>query len=280
MYKVYEEKILTKLQNVELQIFKEFIRICNDNKLNYFVAFGTAIGAVRHNGFIPWDDDIDVGMLREDYEKFIDIVNSKQDYQYEILTPFTDKRYACTVTHFQKKKTKFVPENSKYLKCNLGITIDIFVFDNIADDEKVRKKQVRKAWFLGRLLFLRGTAYPEIPYKGIKKMMAQIICYIAHYFLIIMGITSTKIYSELRKVSTRYVDTKYIACLEDPDPYGSMIKREDLFPLVKIKFEGIDVFLPNKYDELLTNQYGEYMELPPIEKRINHCPYILDFGEE
>ena len=139
MYKQYDKDVLKKLQNVQLEILSDFIDICEKNNLDYFLVFGTALGAVRHKGFIPWDDDVDVGMLREDYNKFLEIAKTQLSNKYEILTPLTNKEYACSVTHFEKKNTSFIPETSKDLKCNMGINIDIFAFDNIADEKNLKR---------------------------------------------------------------------------------------------------------------------------------------------
>lgn len=282
MYKQYDKDVLKKLQNVQLEILSDFIDICEKNNLDYFLVFGTALGAVRHKGFIPWDDDVDVGMLREDYNKFLEIAKMQLSNKYEILTPLTNKEYACSVTHFEKKNTSFIPETSKDLKCNMGINIDIFAFDNIADEKFKKNVQAKKAWFLGRLLFLRGTAHPIIPIKGIRGEIAKIICVIAHYILVIFNISAPFIYKKLLKVSKKYnnISTEYVTCFEDFAPINDMIRRKDIFPLKKIKFENLEVNVPNKNHELLTGMYGDYMKIPPKDKRINHCPYVLDFGEE
>lgn len=281
MYKQYEEKVLLKLQNSQLEILKEFVEVCEKHNLAYFMAFGSALGAVRHSGFIPWDDDIDVGMLREDYNKFLEIAKIELSSKYNILTPKTNKNYACTVTHFEKKGTKFIPEFAKDLNCNIGINIDIFAFDKIADDIKSRKKQVREAWILGRLLFLRGSAHPIIPLKGIIGLLAKLVCIIVHYILVLFRISAPYIYDKLLKISTKYnnLETTEVTCFEDPAPLNNVIAIKDIFPLKEVNYENIKVKLPCKNDELLTKMYGDYMKIPPVEKRINHCPYILDFGD-
>lgn len=281
MYKEYEDKVLLKLQKAQLEILTDFIEVCEKHNLVYFMAFGSAIGAVRHNGFIPWDDDIDVGMLRDDYEKFLDIAKNELSLKYNILTPKTNENYACTVTHFEKKNTKFISEFAKDLKCNIGINIDIFVFDNIADDIKKRKKQVREAWFWGRLLFLRGTAYPEIPIKGIVGLASKLTCMLIHYVLVLFRVKASGIYNKLLKVSVKYnnLETLEVTCFEDPLPLNNRIIKELIFPLKEEKFENLTVKIPFENDKLLTRMYGDYMKIPPLEKRINHCPYILDFGD-
>lgn len=282
MYKQYEESTLKRLQNTQLEILKDFMSICKKHNITYFMVFGSLLGAIRHNGFIPWDDDIDVGMLREDYEKFIEISKAEMNDKYEVLNTKTDKRYACSVTHYQKKNTKFVQETSKNLKCDMGINIDIFAFDNISDNKKLRRRQVMESWFWGRLLFLRGTAYPIIEIEGFKGKVSKFICFMVHYFLAIFRVSPIFIYKRMEKVSTKYnnIKTECVTSFEDFAPSNNIIRLKDIYPLKEVDFEGIKVTVPSKSHELLRGMYGDYMKIPPLEKRVNHYPYILDFGVE
>ena len=136
--KQYDEIVLKKLHGVQVEMLHDFAQVCEKYKLPYFAVYGTAIGAVRHAGFIPWDDDIDVGMLRVDYDKFMEIFSKEMSDKYNLLTPQIDGRYSCTVTHIQRKNTKFVSEVTQNLKCEQCIFMDIFPFDYVPRD---RKKQ-------------------------------------------------------------------------------------------------------------------------------------------
>lgn len=102
----YEPEVLEKLHKIQLEILEDFIYVCEKYNLTCFGVYGTAIGAVRHQGFIPWDDDIDVGMLREDYNRFFEVFEKELGEKYTLLTPEIDNRYACTVTHIQRKGTR------------------------------------------------------------------------------------------------------------------------------------------------------------------------------
>lgn len=138
-YKEYEPEVLKKLQKVQTEILEDYIKVCEKYNLTYFMLGGTGIGVVRHQGFIPWDDDIDVAMPREDYDRFMEVMESELGDKYKILTPLVDKNYACNVTHLQKKGTKFVPYTSRKMKCDLCIDIDIFPLDHMPDDPKKGK---------------------------------------------------------------------------------------------------------------------------------------------
>ena len=283
--KSYNREILNKLHKVQLQILGDFINVCEKYNLTYFAIYGTAIGAVKHNGFIPWDDDIDVGMLREDYDKFFEVFDQELGDKYNLLTPETDERYACTVTHLQRKGTRFVSEMSQDLKCEQCIFMDIFPFDYVAANRKQQLSQGRKANFWGKMLFLSGTAYPFIPFGGIKGKIAGLICKMIHMVLKILHITPVKIYKKYKHVATEYnfrkdrseyvTSFEYAGCLKD------MIGGENLFPMKKVPFENLEINIPNNNHEFLKKVYGDYMQLPSEENRVNHMPLIIQFeGEE
>ena len=281
-YKQYEPDVLKKLQQTQLGILKDFIAICEKYELDYIMLGGTGIGVIRHQGFIPWDDDIDVAMPRKDYDAFLAVIEQEMGDKYHIQTPLTDKDYPCNVTHMQKKGTKFVPYVSKDLKCELCISIDIFALDNMADDPRLRTRQLKRTWVLNKLIYLCGTGKPIIPLKGWKKTVAAALCQIAHFGLKVLHIKPAFLYSLLLKEAKRYNDqeTKYMNAFEVTMSHRAYLTKDELYPLKTFKYEGIDVTMPNKYDTYLKRLFGDYMTPPPEDKRVNHCPYILDFGEE
>ena len=128
-----KEIFMDEIKKIELEILKDVAKFCDENAIDYYLAGGTLLGAIRHQGFIPWDDDIDVGMLRKDYDRLMEIFDKELGEHYELLTPEIDSRYACTVTHVQRKNTVFISEMTKDLKCNCRIFMDIFPFDNIPE---------------------------------------------------------------------------------------------------------------------------------------------------
>lgn len=282
MSRPYEPEVLDKLHKVQLQILEDFDKVCKKHNLKYFVLYGTAIGAVRHEGFIPWDDDIDVGMLREDYTKFLNIAEEDMGEEYQIMTPLKDRNYACTVTHLQRKNTRFIPHVSKKMKCDLCIDLDIFPLDYVAPTKKLRKRQKFLTTFWGRLLFLVGTPFPDIPLKGIKGRLSEIICFITHYVLKILRISAPTIYKLFQKESQRYnpLKTKYVTSFEYSGSIKDMIEAEKLFPVTEVPFEDITVPIPANNDLFLRKVYGDYMKIPPKEQRINHCPYLIQFEGE
>ena len=280
--KPYDEEILERLHGVQLQILGDLDRVCRKYGIKYFALYGTAIGAVRHGGFIPWDDDIDVGMLREDYDKFIDIFNKELDGYYELITPYKDSDYTCTVTHLQKKGTKFVSQFYRRAKYNLGIFIDIFPLDKVAPNITGRRKQAFITTFLGRLLFLCGTPYPNIPINGMKGKLAAAICFLTHYVLKIFRISGTTVYKRFDRASRKYnkCNSKFVTSFEYSGSIKDMVPISELFPLREVPFETGTVYLPANNDKFLKRIYGDYMKIPPKCKQINHCPYLIQFEGE
>ncbi len=281
-YKTYNKDVLTKLQQSQFEILKDFIKVCEKYNLTYFMYAGSAIGVVRHQGFIPWDDDIDVAMPRKDYDKFLEIYAKEIGEKYKILTPIIDSRYTASVTHLQKKGTKFISEVSKDLKADLCIDIDIFPYDYIPKNEKDFDKQIRKTKLLYRLLFLVGHKKPLIPYQGIKKGIAQVLCLIIHYSLKFFRVSGKFLYVKADQISRKYNNKEHsnrLVNFESAVPKKSYLYEDEIFPLVKGKFNDIEVNLPNGYDAQLRRIFGDYMQVPPEDKRINHAPYLIDFGD-
>lgn len=281
--KAYDKATLDKLHHVQVEILRDFSAVCEKYQLKYFAVYGTAIGAVRHGGFIPWDDDVDVAMLREDYEKFLQIFPKEMKEHYQLMTPELDENYTCTVTHLQRKHTKFISEVTENLPYEQCIDLDIFPLDEVAEEERARKKQGRMAVFWGRMLFLRGSGKPVIRVEGLTGNLMAAVCGCVHGVLKLFHISPRSLYRRFVRTATRYngcggeyvTSFEYNGCLKDK------IKKEDLFPFVKVPFEEIEVYLPANNDEFLTKVYGDYMKLPPEKDRVNHMPKVIQFeGEE
>ena len=281
--KHYDSETLKKVQKYELSILKDFVKICDENNLTYFGIAGTGIGAVRHGGFIPWDDDIDVGILREDLYKLIEIIERDYSDKYYILNAENDKNFPLTTTYMCIKGSSFVPESLKQSGCPYGLFLDLFPFDKVAKDEKTFKKQMKTPWLFSKLLILRHLPFPVVPFYGFTKKLAHIATATVHFFMKLFHISHDYLYSKIKTICCKNND--------DPNPdayaffcgtrvYNNYFKTEDLFPLKKLKFEDIEINFPNNLEKSLTYIYGDYMQLPPEEKRKNHFPYILKFPEE
>lgn len=282
MEEYYDKETLNKVQKAQAKILKDVLDLCERHNIDTFPIFGSMLGVVRHQGFIPWDDDIDIGMFREDFVRFEKAAKKELSEKYEFVTCETNSNYACTVTHFQKKGTKFISWDEKDCNYSRGIFIDIFIYDHLADGYLARKYQYAVTWFLGRLLYLSGDATPFIPYKRAKKRLVEFICHTVRVGLRILHITPMKIYRKFQKVSQRYnhKQTEYCAPFDATMPWASAMKKSDAYPMEKRAFMDFYVHIPRNADQILTRIFGDYMKLPPEDKRVNHRPYLIEFGEE
>lgn len=282
LYKEYDSDTLKKLQEIELEILKDFTNLCEKYKIDYFGCGGTTIGAVRHGGFIPWDDDIDIGFLRKDYEKFLSVAEKEYGDKYHILNAEKDSRYPLTTSRWILTGTKFKEECFKDLDCEFGIFLDLFCFDNIADDPKKMRKQMWSAWFWGKLMILRAIWKPTLYQTGIKSVLIYVCSFIVHYFLKLFHVSPKFLYKQAKKYATMYQNekTKRVAYIFDPTPFTSVLKVKDVLPTKHMNYSGVKIRVPHHIEAYLNVRYGSnYMELPPEEKRHNHPPYELDFGK-
>ena len=226
---------LRELQLVELEILLEVDRVCRENGIEYFLDGGTALGAVRHGGFIPWDDDIDIGMTRENYEKFLEIAPEKLKNDYFLQTRKTDKKAPYMYAKVRKNGTVFMEWNKRNLDMHHGIYIDIFPYDNVPDDIKERNEYLAKCGRLYRLYLLRSTPDRDLPpQKSVKWAILAVFRRLIHYTLKIVPMLwiENKIDQMFRKYNK--ADTKCLVC----HMFNQYIySKRDLFPVKQIKFE-------------------------------------------
>lgn len=282
LYKEYDEKTLTRLQQMELEILRDFQYLCKKYDIDYFAGGGTAIGAVRHGGFIPWDDDIDINLLREDYEKFLKYAEIEYADKYKLINAEKSDIYPLMTTRWMKIGTKFKEECFKDLDIDLGVFLDIYCFDNIPDGKFFRMKHGYKAWFLNKLMILKAVSSPVLYFGGMKEKIVRRICKIGHIFLNVFPISNQFLYKKVKKELIKYnkKDTECVAYLFDPTPFTSVISRKDIFPTKEIPFEDGTIKVINHVEKYLTRRFGDYMVLPPEDKRHNHPPYLFDLGED
>ncbi|MDR0301570.1 MAG: LicD family protein [Treponema sp.] len=267
-----DQNTLIRLRGVMLEILDEFVRICEENNLTYFLSYGTLLGAVRHKGFIPWDDDIDTSMPRKDYEKFLDIVSSGTKSNYYALSPrcpVNTYYHYRAFTRFCKRGTIFAQENKNSPEEYSGIFIDIWPFDNsILPMVYLQKGFTSFVW-----RFYRLKTHYDIPINKFKLFFIKIINCIFPLKLI-------KILLEKSHTIFNNIKTKYIA---DFSAFGEMKnlyqKYDTIFPLTKIAFEGKQYSVPGDYNAYLTRRYGNYMELPPVEQRLTHGIKFISFDD-
>lgn len=249
--------ILVALKIVETDILREFVGVCNKLNLRYYLLGGTLLGAVRHQGFIPWDDDIDVGMPREDYEKFISLGQAYLPNNYFIQTFMTDPGYPANFAKIRNNNTTFVETSLGGCDINHGVYIDIFPLDYYPE-ERAFAYEVEKL-----LLTLRiSTVFAKTKMKMKTRIVRLISCvlYPSHKKALIRRETMFKTVPKSGLIANN--------C-------GAWGKKE-IVPAdwygegVPVMFEGMQLMAPVEYDKWLTQVYGDYMQLPPVEKRVGH----------
>jgi len=283
LYKEYEPEILQKLQAIELKILADFANFCEEHEIDYFGCGGTMLGAVRHKGFIPWDDDIDIGMTREHYDKFLALADNAYDGRYRILNAEIDPKFSGMLSKWYRVGTLFRDKDSMVTGYKAGIAIDIFCFDNVADDDKALRRQAMSAWGFGKLFILRNISKPTVYVKGFRGKVTAGISMVVNGVLRLLHVSPSFLYRKADKAAQKYkdVETDRVAFLFDPTPYTSMLKRSDIYPTQFLAFENIKLRFTNKPEAYLEGRYGkDYMTPPAEDNRHNHPPMELDFGGE
>ena len=254
----YDQKTLKKLQAVEFEVFQKFQQICRKYDLPYFAAGGTAIGAVRHKGFIPWDDDIDVCMLRKDYERFLDVAPQELGDGFDLLTIENTDGYVLTLAKLTKKGTVFIEETDQNRTYESGIFLDIFPYDVTASDSSKRAKQVKKAWFWARMCVMNKYGEVKLPdtLTGVKRSAAAAVARLVHGAMKLFHISKLSLYRKFLKATCLYEDTEDVfyadfSCME---PEKSIVRREDIFPLVEMPFENGSISMLHNYCLLYTSR--------------------------
>lgn len=253
-----------ELKIIQLSILGYVKKICDDNNIPFFLTYGTMLGAVRHKGYIPWDDDIDIAMLRKDYERFEQIFN-KEDSKYKFVSIYNDAHYFLPFGKVIDTETVIYEPDETGNKT--GVYIDVFPFDNAPEDHKSIQRINR------RLLFLRRIADQRQPFwKPHGSWIRKSITVCLRFLLKIFPETY---FNKLRdRIAQKYnkMETGFIC---DFSSRGLLHCNSKVFSdYIEVEFENEKYKIPIGYDECLKQWYGNYMELPPIEKQVSHHDFI------
>ena len=270
----YDDETLKHLQEVQIEIFKYFTKVCEENDITYFMYAGSLLGTIRHEGFIPWDDDIVVIMFREDFEKLNAVFEKEIDDKYNFFNVLNEKTYHYTWGRLTLKDTLFKEWWADQVDYTPNIFLDIFILDNIPDNKYKWFIQKWKSFALNQM-----TIYSLIKYRN-ESRLKEIIQQMAYYFLKILPVSSTTIKRKCVESFSKYKDEKCERVCDFPSEFLMPVSnRSDWVPAKKAKFEGLEVSIPNNYDKILTMDFNDYMQLPPEESRFNPAPEEIDFGE-
>lgn len=256
----------SEVKDLSLLILDEVDSFCRQHGIKYSLAYGTLLGAIRHKGYIPWDDDIDILMLRQDYEKFISSFPNNTDTLYSVASYETDNDFhypyakvVCNATIFNELGY------SRY-----GYGIDLFPIDMLPDNYDLAIRLLRKQRFLRNMMLVKSLKWKKG--RGLAKNLLLI-------FLqsILLFVPYSFIQKLIRCDGNYHISSEgeyHLGCLFSPYFKREIMEKEIFDEFVLLPFERSQYYCIKEYDKYLTNIYGDYMQLPPVEKRCTHHAFV------
>lgn len=261
-----------EMQTVELDILRVIARICEQQHLEYFLMYGTLLGAARHKGFIPWDDDLDIMMKRADYDKFLKylIEHEEELKPYKLFSKLNNPDYPFMIARFCDTRYKYVANNEK--DCGMGIFVDIYPIDGSGNTWKEVKRKGDYFRLLSSMCFLASREHffvDHIEYSSKKSIKQTVIKFPMYLIAKILGVKFWMKKLDVLKEKYKYEECKYVGPTTWQSDYRrDVMKKEWVDKTVFIEFEGEQFRAPQGYKEILKHKYGNYMEMPPVEKRV------------
>lgn len=277
--KVIDDSLLGNLHDVLSVILTDVDTICRENNLRYILIGGTAIGALRHNGFIPWDDDIDLAMPRKDYDIFYKIIKEKYSQKYHLTDAIHGNNYGKVIPKLRLKGTvyrTFLDIDPK----DVEINADVFIIENTYDNYFLRQIQGIISMALGFALACRRIYEHKKFFSSVSSGVAFQAKSAIGFLLSFASLTKWAEWTERWYAVCKNHNSEFISIPSDgPHFFKGLRKREDLCMLIEKDFEGRKLYLPKEYDEYLKSIYKNYMEIPAEDKRVRSFYSKLDFGK-
>ena len=254
---------INELRQIQMGILDNVHRFCEAHGLTYFLSSGTLIGAVRHKGYIPWDDDIDIYMPRKDYEQFLQIY-SDETGRYRAINPQTESHYYYTFVKVVDQKTRMVEKETEGFE--IGVYMDIFPVDYVTDDLAEREQVFKKKKLLYKIRRCKISNSNPLQSK------------LAYWVYKNWPISVKQLENRIRKLIVLNHPTNTVCNMTEAGPkLKGCFPAEDIASAVDIEFEGKMYKTMIGYRDYLERTYGDYMTLPPVEQRVTHKfeAYIL-----
>ncbi len=265
------------LHVILLEMLDDIMTICRENDLKFILIGGSAIGALRHGGFIPWDDDIDIAMPRKDLDRFTAIV--RQQSKYTMLHPQDKRNYGRVIPKFRLAGTEYRTILERDLD-ECGVNIDIYPIENVYDSNLKLRFQGFMAMAMGFCLSCRRL------YKGrkwtlkmAKGLGARVRCVLG-FLLSFASMDTWARWTDNWNSRCKDETTKRVCIPTDGRHFfGEIFQREFLLDVKTVDFEGRTCAVPKAVDEYLHGIYGEFMTIPPAEKQVRNCYLSYDLGK-
>lgn len=261
---------LREMQLKMLQTTKKIHEICEKHHLSYWLMYGSLLGAVRHNGFIPWDDDMDIMMPRKDHQKFMEIAKTELGEDYFMQTPLTDPKYDILHVPFKVRENHSTLIEDLNKDYHQGAFVDIFAMDYMGDDEAAFRRLHKKTSMLASLKM--KIDFHQL--SGIKRYVRILL-----QFLFKLVPTKT-MFNYLQKQVEQVVDNDASDCKYAMKGIEFLEKDlyhlDDIFPLRLHRFEDCEFYIPNNADKILSDYFGDYMKMPSEDKKKPHGLYYSD----
>lgn len=279
----YKKRELTpeefrKMQLLELDMLVEFDRLCQEHGINYVIFGGTMLGAVRHKGYIPWDDDADIAMLREDYEKFKTVCNQLNKDICYFQDHTTDKMYRWGYGKLRRTGTTYIRVGQEHLKCLTGVFVDIFPMDDVPKSLPLQILQDRYCYCLRKILWSEVAKHQT---HGLKKLWFSMLSHIPtkrvfHWLTVYTRRSSNASSNRVRCLLFPATGTLYV---KNPTRERYSMPKSWFTQRARYEFEKQQLYGTRDYDSALSYIYRDYMKLPPENKREQHSPVsYIDFG--
>ena len=258
-----DEETRVRLREVQVQILDEIVRICNGHNLRYCLTGGTCLGAVRHKGFIPWDDDVDIIMPRADFRQFISLTKEGNTGDFFLDYYVTNPTYGRCFAKYCKKNTLFIEPNG----LRQAIYVDIFVQDKVPGPDFAAKSKLPA-------LIHKLDAITTVRREGLRgrDTLTRLVYYLTRW------VPVRWIFKWETRLMTRFEETDAQYYLNYGSPYN-LVKEtlhiSEFEPYTKLEFEGKRYPAIARYDDYLRRLFGDYMQLPPEEKRVSHHLYDI-----
>lgn len=261
--------MLSHIQEKLLLMLEWFHCYCAENSISYYIAGGTMIGAMRHSGFIPWDDDIDVVIPRPEYNRLIEMMDNKPINGYLFESPYTgNSDYLFPYSKLYDTSTTLIEKS--HIVCKRGLYIDIFPLDGLGDEFTLAKKNFTA--YDKKHMFLKTRSCSIRKERSFYKNASIIVSRMIPGFLFNDKKYSIQIDEIAQKIAP--YESTYVANLMGTYRFKEIVKHTLFGKPTLYKFENIEVFGPEKYDDYLSSIYGNWRELPPEEKRKTTHDYI------